>query len=471
MSDPLDVTEVEPAGALVPVASAVPQVARVATLSDKVAYAQELAKANMLPKAFRHNPANVLVAIEYGEMLNLHTMVAINHIHVVEGKPSMSAELMRARVRECGHRLRILSNTDKLATVEITRKDDPGFPLAVNFTIEDAQRAKLVSKDNWKNYPASMLLARATSACVRAQCPEATMGVGYVPEELGAEVDADGRPVWVESTSTPAEEMITQEQKDELDKLLADFTPAMRDELKAWRQSKDISIRSGEFTKGNWEQIMGKARDLWIAHAAEKVEVPPEKPTPGPIASTPARVMQEAIDRIEAEEKALVDLPPSASQPLSPEIGTVSNEQIAEIAGLQLNGDQAQALKAWAKAQEPAIATIPSKSSAASYARLIEQAHEIKESTIDLEFRGYLGARLSDLGKEYEGAYEAELNELGDQNPCAGIPWRQQLDRLPADWDDYLRDQIEALEELHAKANPIDADAPVVYADPAEEPF
>jgi hypothetical protein len=167
---------------------------RLGTLSDKVTYAQHLASSALLPKQYQKQPANLLFAIEYAEMLQLPPMAAITGIHVIEGKPSASAALISALVRRAGHRLRVTGNGER-AVAQIVRSDDPEFTFESEWTIARAQTAGLTGKSVWKNYPAAMLKARAISEVARDACEEALSGMHYTPEELGAEVDSEGEIV------------------------------------------------------------------------------------------------------------------------------------------------------------------------------------------------------------------------------------------------------------------------------------
>jgi hypothetical protein len=173
------------------------------SVSAKVNFANALAQADLLPNTYRRKPGNVLLAVEYGEMLQMHPLTAIQQVHVIEGKLSMSSELMRAMVHRAGHRFRVLETSSERAVVQVVRSDDPDYPTTITFTMGDADRAKVTGKDNWKKYPAAMLLARATSAAVRAACPEVCMGISYVPEELGADVDDEGNVLDVGEASEP----------------------------------------------------------------------------------------------------------------------------------------------------------------------------------------------------------------------------------------------------------------------------
>ena len=168
------------------------------TLPAKLEYAKVLADSGLLPAAYRRNPANVLWAVEYGEMLGLPPMAAMTGVHVIEGKPTASAGLISGLVRRAGHKLRVWGDS-KSATCQIVRSDDPGYTFEVTWTLRkepgdnpSAEEAGLLGKNIWKNYPASMLKARAITQCARDACEEVLYGLHYTPEELGAEVDEDG---------------------------------------------------------------------------------------------------------------------------------------------------------------------------------------------------------------------------------------------------------------------------------------
>jgi hypothetical protein len=171
------------------------------SLQDKVQYAERLASASLLPAAYKKQPANVLLAMEMGDAMGIPPIQAINEIHVIEGKPSASANLIGAMVRRAGHKLRVQGD-DQSATAQIIRADDPDFTFEVTWTLERAKNAGLLSgKNNWAKYPAAMLKARAITEVARAATPDALYGVIYTPEELGATVNEDGTPV--EPASVP----------------------------------------------------------------------------------------------------------------------------------------------------------------------------------------------------------------------------------------------------------------------------
>lgn len=157
------------------------------SVPDKIAYAQALAEADLLPAAYRRKPANVLLAIETAEALGIPPVMAISTIHIVDGKPTASAALISALVRRAGHTLRIQGD-DHAAVAQIVRRDDPDYTYESRWDIPRAHRAGLTGKSAWRTYPAAMLKARAITEVCRDACQEALYGIQYTAEELGADI-------------------------------------------------------------------------------------------------------------------------------------------------------------------------------------------------------------------------------------------------------------------------------------------
>lgn len=154
--------------------------------------AREIAKSGLAPKGVS-TAEKVLVIAMKGAEIGIPPMQALSHIHVIDGKPTMSAELMAALVQRAGHKLRVIETTAERCTVEGERLDDPGHPSRLTWSMDDAKRAGVGGKGPWRSYPAAMLRARAISALCRFQFADVLAGVSYVPEELGADVDEAGQ--------------------------------------------------------------------------------------------------------------------------------------------------------------------------------------------------------------------------------------------------------------------------------------
>lgn len=173
-------------GELVPITAA--------PLPERMQYAQALAQADLLPAAYRRKPANVLLAMEYGAAVGITPVAAIQGVHVVEGKPTASAQLIGALVRRAGHRLRVTGD-ETHAEAQIIRSDDPDFTFTSRWDLERAKTAGLLGKGSWKTYPGAMLKARAITEAARDACPEVLAGIAYTAEELGADpVSPDAAP-------------------------------------------------------------------------------------------------------------------------------------------------------------------------------------------------------------------------------------------------------------------------------------
>jgi len=159
------------------------------SLPDKIRFAQAMADASLLPKEYRQQPANVLVAMELGDALGIAPIVAINEVNVINGSPSLSASLMAALARQAGHKVRVTGDA-KSATCTIVRADDPDFTHEATWDEAKAKQAGLWGKGHWAKDAGTMLRWRAISECVRFACSEVLGGIKYTPEEL-----RDSQPV------------------------------------------------------------------------------------------------------------------------------------------------------------------------------------------------------------------------------------------------------------------------------------
>ena len=180
--------------------------------------AQKIANTPFVPTAFRGKPEAVFAAILYGDELGLGPMQSLNSIHVIEGKPSMSPELMRALVARAGHRLDVkLASNEKV--VLWGKRADNDSEATVEWSIKDAQQAGLAGRGAWKTYPRAMLLARATSELCRQIFSDCIMGLSYTPEEASsiAGVEWTDAPVLTAAPPTTAPSAVPQQVVVEAD--------------------------------------------------------------------------------------------------------------------------------------------------------------------------------------------------------------------------------------------------------------
>lgn len=166
---------------------------RYSNKQDKLEVVRQLAESNLLPRQYQKNPGNLMWALEYAEALQVHPMTVVTGIHVIDNKPTASAQLIGGLVRRAGHVLRVRFDRQTMtATAQVIRADDPEFSFESVWTLDRAKAAGLTGKKVWSQYPDAMLKARAITEVARDACPESLFGVIYTPEELGAEVVLDG---------------------------------------------------------------------------------------------------------------------------------------------------------------------------------------------------------------------------------------------------------------------------------------
>ena len=155
--------------------------------------AELLAQSDIIPKEYRRKPANIFVAALTGRTFGWDALTALRNGHGIEGTWSIKPEAMLALVRRAGHS--VTGEITASGAVARGRRCDTGDEMTVEFTMDDARRAGLAGKSNWKQYPQSMCWARAVSQLCRMLFADVTLGLSYTPEELGADVNGDGEVV------------------------------------------------------------------------------------------------------------------------------------------------------------------------------------------------------------------------------------------------------------------------------------
>ena len=174
------------------------------------------------------NPEDAAVIILKGEELGIGAMHALEHINVVEGKPCCSAELQLALLIRGGVEVTVEKDGTDLDSAVFVFKRPGVFKGDVRGTMTKADALRIQKRQkgggnvpmwnsfNWKQYPANMLRARAISNGARVIGPDLLGGMSYTPEELGATVDEEGRPLDDVSKLTAADAVTGEEApKDE----------------------------------------------------------------------------------------------------------------------------------------------------------------------------------------------------------------------------------------------------------------
>jgi hypothetical protein len=135
--------------------------------AEAMQFAEALAKSTMVPREFQRNPANILLAVQWGAELGMPPLQALQSIAVINGKPAVYGDAMLALVRG-----------SPLCEDVIERVEGQG---------DNAKRAGLWGKAGpWTQYPTRMLQMRARGFALRDAFPDVLRGVISAEEAADA---------------------------------------------------------------------------------------------------------------------------------------------------------------------------------------------------------------------------------------------------------------------------------------------
>lgn len=133
-------------------------------------------------------PQAVLSTIMAGRELGMQTQASLRAFHIIDGKPSESADLIRAQClqsSQCEY-FRIVERSATKATWVTKRKGDP--EVSLTYTIEEGRAAwpkdqKAWDASGWGKRPTNMVTKTAATTLARLVYPDVVLGM-YCPEEL-----------------------------------------------------------------------------------------------------------------------------------------------------------------------------------------------------------------------------------------------------------------------------------------------
>jgi hypothetical protein len=207
------------------------------------------------------NPSSVVIAVQFGAELGLSPMASLRNVHVFAGKPLPSADLLVAVALshpDCIF-FRKLSETATEATWETHRRGDPA-PTRYSFSLDDAKRAGLTGKDNWKNYTGRMLSARAKAFLARDVYPDRLAGILSVEEAQD-----------IDEPITATAEVIDIRRKADADAIISE--PEWKrlcalakanghlEHVVPWLQKRYGVEASGQVKRGDYDAIMARLAD------------------------------------------------------------------------------------------------------------------------------------------------------------------------------------------------------------------
>ncbi|MEH2467832.1 hypothetical protein [Nostoc sp.] len=234
---------------------------------------------NMLAKsgffADAKEAAQCGVKVLAGMELGFGAIAAMNGVHIINGKPSIGANLMAAAVKR-----------SEKYNYRITRHDNNGCTIVFYengevigesiFTRDDAIASGALDGKNghtWKKFPRNMMFNRAMSNGVRWYCPDIFAGsVAYTPEELDLVVDEEGNTVDISiaDQQPPLTVVQTPHPQDLRVKQIRTLLDYPLDLVKEWLSFQDVE-RPSQLEASIVDELI---KDMCLAWAADKIDHP-----------------------------------------------------------------------------------------------------------------------------------------------------------------------------------------------------
>lgn len=222
--------------------------------------ANALAKSKVVPTTLQGKPDDIFAILAMGAEIGIKPMQALNSINVIQGKPTISPQLMMAMVRGKlpSAIIDIKQNAEtKSVTVKASRSKEEfeaGLYYEAVWDFDRATRMGLATKDNYVKQAKTMLTWRAVAEACRMQFPDIIMGL-YVPEEFQ---DFDGSEIKKPLTS---KEMLDEDFPiSPEEKEVGDLYRIQNGKFRS-KQLKDLTFE--EIADYREELMKRKARKEW----------------------------------------------------------------------------------------------------------------------------------------------------------------------------------------------------------------
>lgn len=253
---------------------------------DLMEMAAAVSKSMLLPRDLQNNAGGCMSVIMYGMELGIPPIQAMQNITPINGRLTMWGDLVLALAHGSNQIESFEEDAPDLAlkqgfgrcTVKATGQTNP---VTRTFSLEDAKRAGLMTKDNWLKYPGRMLQMRARSWALRDSVPHVLKGIAIREEAEDYEYSINTAPVKMpeprksEKTAPVVQEAeivnpseIEQKQEPVADVLVDD---ADRKELFRMRSEAGINLQD---TKDFMKQTFGVEDTAKLTkNQAEKLKV------------------------------------------------------------------------------------------------------------------------------------------------------------------------------------------------------
>lgn len=178
-----------------------------------VKIATTLAKSKVVPATLQGKPEDIFAVLAMGSELGLQPMLSLNAINVIQGKPTLSPQLMMAMIRgKLPDPVINIKQDDESRSVTVMtarsfKEYEAGLYYETTWDMARAETMGLALKDNYKKQAKIMLTWRAVAEACRMTFPDIIMGL-YVPEEFQ---DFDGKTIPTEVSRDERRSMIDED--------------------------------------------------------------------------------------------------------------------------------------------------------------------------------------------------------------------------------------------------------------------
>ena len=153
-------------------------------LDEAIKFAEFYSKSGMIPADYQGKPANVLVAINWGLEVGISPLSALKYISLVNGRPAIWGDGLLAICQNHPQYLGMEETSEGegqnyKATCVVKRENKNGdINETINiFSYAKAQRAGLLTRQTWKQYPERMMQLRARGFALRDAFADAVAGI------------------------------------------------------------------------------------------------------------------------------------------------------------------------------------------------------------------------------------------------------------------------------------------------------
>jgi hypothetical protein len=227
----------------------------VETFEQLMKFAEMASKSDLVPKDFKGNPGNILIAWEMGAEIGLSRMQALQSIAVINGRPSVWGDAIPALAQ--GHpdyewHREYYDEEKQAAVCTVKRKGAPEH--TYQFSMSDVVAGGYDKKPGpWQTERKRMMQMRARRA-FRDQFADALKGV-YIAEEAQDIQPSEQVPVTI----------IERPKTSQVDALKALISGDIETETETERLTAGMQSSSRSLKKAEWDYIQACLDDVGIS--------------------------------------------------------------------------------------------------------------------------------------------------------------------------------------------------------------